>query len=147
MELEDYDLTATPLMKRLLPTQHKFRRKPRQRTHAIKGPILKKSRSGNPDLAVLKAENQTQTHVTPTIAMLAQGLVTEQLVVLGPPPTTSSNNTALAEQQKAAHKLLWQLITAAKLPPEKIKITHGDQYPQSPYLRAIKINHINYDVR
>lgn len=44
--------------------------------------------NGNPDLAVLKSENQMPTHITPTIASLAQGLVTEQLIVLGPPAPT-----------------------------------------------------------
>ena len=38
---------------------------------------------GNPDIAVLRPENQHPTHVTPRIAALAAGLFREQLVVLG----------------------------------------------------------------
>jgi hypothetical protein len=37
---------------------------------------------GNPDLAVLKAENQNITHVTPRIAELIQGLVKRRYVSL-----------------------------------------------------------------
>ncbi|KAI0296344.1 hypothetical protein B0F90DRAFT_1746816 [Multifurca ochricompacta] len=42
---------------------------------------------GNPDIAVLRPENQRPTHVTPRIAALATGLFREQLVVLGRKPS------------------------------------------------------------
>ena len=44
---------------------------------------------GNLDLAVLRPENQRQTHVTPRIAALATGLFREQLVVLGRRPSAA----------------------------------------------------------
>lgn len=40
--------------------------------------------TGKLDLAVLRPENQTTTHVTPRIALLAQGLFRETMFVLGP---------------------------------------------------------------
>jgi hypothetical protein len=44
---------------------------------------------GNLDLAVLRPENQRQTHVTSRIAELAAGLFREQLVVLGRRPSAA----------------------------------------------------------
>lgn len=107
-----------------------------------------KSITGNPDLAVLKPENQTPTHVTPSIAALAQGLVTEQLTVLGPPPTPPLNEATLTEQRNAMHERLCHLITMAKVQPKKIRTKQSNHYdPQSPYLKVIEINHETYHVR
>lgn len=106
-----------------------------------------KSAIGNPDLAALKPENQTRTHVTPSIAVLAQGLVTEQLIVLGPPPAPPLNEATLTEQRKAAHKHLCGLITTAKVQSKKIRAKQSDRYdPQSPYFKAVVVNHETYHV-
>ncbi|RDB29208.1 DNA (cytosine-5)-methyltransferase 3 [Hypsizygus marmoreus] len=67
---------------------------------------------GNIDLAVLKAENQTPTHVTPLIASLAQGLVFEELVVVGVRPP-APNKAALEEQKQRQHERLCALIKEA----------------------------------
>jgi hypothetical protein len=53
------------------------------RVHSRRAPFRLPATVGNPDLAVLRPENQHQTHVTPRIAALAAGLFREQLVVLG----------------------------------------------------------------
>lgn len=64
---------------------------------------------GNPDIAVLKTENQNPTHVTPLIASLAKGYVNEELVVIGPPPKKINE---VAEEQRRRHALgvIWKLI-------------------------------------
>ena len=56
---------------------------PRLRAHARRAPSRLPASVGNPDIAVLRPENQRPTHVTPHIAALAAGLFREQLVVLG----------------------------------------------------------------
>jgi hypothetical protein len=58
---------------------------PRPRPHARvrSAPSRLPATVGNPDIAVLRPENQRPTHVTPRIAALATGLFREQLVVLG----------------------------------------------------------------
>lgn len=151
--MEDYrdpqQLTSTPLIKHLLrKAPLTFQRRPRRQTDITRGPPPIKSIIGNPDLAVLKPENQTPTHVTPSIALLAQGLVTEQLIVLGPPPPPPPKKGALAAQEEAAHKRLCHLITAAKVRRKSVNVKRSDRYgPQSRYLKAIEINHETYRVR
>lgn len=69
---------------------------------------------GNPDLAVLKAENQNPTHVTPRIAALAQGLVREELVVVGPPPPVRNKDLLQIEKKKAYDHLCGLIVKAKK---------------------------------
>ena len=102
-----------------------------------------KSLIGNPDLQVLKSENQTPTHVTPLIASLAQGLVQEDLVVVGPPP--HPQNKAVLEQQKtAAYARLCKLVKNAKLP--KYEDGKVQLAPKSRFLRSVQIGHEKYSV-
>jgi DNA (cytosine-5)-methyltransferase 1 len=93
---------------------------------------------------VLKPENQTPTHVTPLIASLAQGLVQEALIVVGPPPPPQSK--ALLETQKnAAHARLCKFVERAKLPKyvdEKVQLA-----PKSRFLKSVGIAHEKYSVR
>jgi DNA (cytosine-5)-methyltransferase 1 len=100
---------------------------------------------GNLDLQVLKPENQNPTHVTPLVASLAQGLVQEDLVVLGPPPPPQ--NKALLETQKnAAHMRLCKLVEKAKQKNkylgEKVQLAR-----KSRFLRSVEIAHEKYTVR
>lgn len=106
-------------------------------------PPLLKSLHGNPDLQLLKPENQTPTHVTPLIASLADGLVQEDLVVVGPPPPPK--NKALLETQKnAAHARLCKLVEKAKSPKyvdNKVRLA-----PKSRFLKSVEIAHEKYSV-
>jgi hypothetical protein len=87
-------LRSAPLLRRILasPTDSRsrsmavsYRLRPHHhsRVHQRRAPFRLPATVGNPDLAVLRPENQHQTHVTPLIAALATGLFREQLVVLG----------------------------------------------------------------
>ncbi|KAG6884780.1 hypothetical protein C0993_008341 [Termitomyces sp. T159_Od127] len=84
---------------------------------------------GNLDIALLDRENAVSTHVTPLIASLAQGLVSEELVVVGirPPP---ENRTLKENQRLAAHERLCELILKAKGERKAVKrIGRDSRYP------------------
>jgi len=142
-------LRVTALVRYLFsnaPSTGPRHRLPRRRDAAQRGAHLPPLRSflGNPDLQVLKPENQTPTHVTPLIASLAQGLVYEDLVVVGPPPPPQ-NKLLLETQKNAAHARLCKLVKKAKQArkyvDEKIHFT-----PKSRFLRSVEIEHEKYSV-
>jgi DNA (cytosine-5)-methyltransferase 1 len=151
--IDDYEdpkwLRVTVLVKHILqnaPSTGPRVRLPRRHDAAPRGvhPPLLKSLIGNPDLQVLKPENQTRTHVTPLIASLAQGLVQEDLVVIGPPPPPQ--NKALLERQKnAAHTRLCKLVEKAKL--SKYVDNKVQLAPKSRFLQSVGIAHEKYSVR
>ncbi|KAF5385343.1 hypothetical protein D9615_001032 [Tricholomella constricta] len=152
--VNEYDdpekLKASPLIRHILrkaapaSTSRPARRKgaaPRNR----KAPPIK-SLLGNLDLAVMKKENQNPTHVTPRIAALAQGLVYEDLVVVGgrPPP----EDKALKEAQKAAaHKRLCRLVLKAKQTKKRVG-HHRAHYigTGARYLKAVEIDEVLYKI-
>ena len=150
--IDDYKdpkwLKVTPLVKYILhnaPEAGPRFRLPRRHNVAPRGvhPPRLKLLLGNPDLQVLKPENQTCTHVTPLIASLAQGLVQEDLVVVGPPPPPQ--NKALLEVQKnAAHTRLCKLVEKAKLP--KYVDNRVQLAPKSRFLQSVSIAHEKYSV-
>ena len=87
-------LRSAPLLRRIVASagdsrsrnmtvSHRLRPHHQSRVHPRRAPFHLPATVGNPDLAVLRPENQHQTHVTPLIAALAAGLFREQLVVLG----------------------------------------------------------------
>lgn len=87
-------LRSAPLLRRILaiPTDsggrsitasHHLRPRHHSRINSRRAPFRLPATVGNPDIAVLRPENQHPTHVTPRIAALAAGLFREQLVVLG----------------------------------------------------------------
>lgn len=63
---------------------------PRRRTRPRRAPPQSRAIIGNPDLALLKSENQSATHVTPFIAELAKGYYEETLEVVGARPRIPS---------------------------------------------------------
>ncbi|KAF7307248.1 Mitogen-activated protein kinase [Mycena indigotica] len=75
-----------------------------------------RSMVGNPDIALLRPENQLQTHVTPLILKLARPYFTEQLHVIGaraPPEDTKA-------QAAAARNVLKEFMEIARNPPPSI---------------------------
>jgi hypothetical protein len=86
-------LRSTPLLQLILasPTGPRspigaplpLRPRPRLRARVRRLPSRLPASVANPDIAVLRPENQRPTHVTPRIAALATGLFRERLVVLG----------------------------------------------------------------
>jgi hypothetical protein len=87
-------LRSAPLLRRILASpddsrirsmtvSHRLRPHHHSRVDSRRAPFRLPATVGNPDLAVLRPENQHQTHVLPLIAALAAGLFREQLVVLG----------------------------------------------------------------
>ncbi|KAG6836078.1 hypothetical protein H0H93_011621 [Arthromyces matolae] len=83
-ECEEYDrLKDNPLIRHILAkssaAKPRIRRKHALSTRGKPPPIT--ALTGNLDIALLARENAVPTHVTPLIASLAQGLVSEELVV------------------------------------------------------------------
>ncbi|KAF8079195.1 S-adenosyl-L-methionine-dependent methyltransferase [Lyophyllum atratum] len=109
-------LKATPLVQHILrKASSSSQPRPARRKGASRNrraPPIKALLGSNIDAAVLKAENQIPTHVTPFIASLAQGLVYEELVVVGvrPPPPNMAQKEA---QKEAAHARLCELVELA----------------------------------
>ncbi|KAG6901728.1 hypothetical protein C0995_008696 [Termitomyces sp. Mi166 len=137
-ESEEYEkLKDSPLIRHILrkssSSQPRLRRKNAPSTRGRPPPI--KALMGNLDIALLDRENAVSTHVTPLIASLAQGLVSEELAVVGvrPPP----ENKTLKERQKlTAHQRLCELILKAKKERKIVERTGRD----SRYPEAVQIN-------
>ena len=101
---------------------------------------------GNPDLEVLKPENQNVTHVTPRIAELIEGYVTEELHVLGarPPP---KDKKRLETLQRKAYNDLCSLIKWARIEKKDIDWRKEDRLaPGSDYVRSVMIGRKIYSV-
>ncbi|KAJ7492258.1 S-adenosyl-L-methionine-dependent methyltransferase [Mycena latifolia] len=76
----------SPLILELLHTRLGSNDVPRRRTRPRRPQPRNQTFLGNPDLALLKSENQSATHVTPFIAELAKGYFEETLQVMGAAP-------------------------------------------------------------
>ncbi|TCD63769.1 hypothetical protein EIP91_004952 [Steccherinum ochraceum] len=99
-------LTASPMIKELLGPSF-----PRDSSLVpLRPPNAKffhpRVLTGNLDLAVLRPDKQNQTHVTPLIDRLAEGLFREHLIVVGPPPRPPN----LADLERAARARRLKLI-------------------------------------
>ena len=131
-ESEEYEkLKDSPLIRYVLRKSFSSRPRPRRKdapcTRGKPPPI--KALTGNLDIALLDRENAVSTHVTPLIASLAQGLVSEELVVVGvrPPP---ENKTLKENQKLAAHRRLCDLILKAKKERKMVERAGRDsRYP------------------
>ena len=101
---------------------------------------------GNPDLAVLRTENQTTTHVTPRIDMYATGFFREALMVIGPPPV-HPRKPSPAEEQEIRGRLHRLLAKASDDRRPNIEIRPNKRLKaRSVWLSEIQINGENYHV-
>ncbi|KAF8167566.1 hypothetical protein B0H34DRAFT_792278 [Crassisporium funariophilum] len=148
-EEESKKISSVPFVKHILrraPETPGRRHKPPRDGPRNKHLPKNKATTGNPDLAVLKAENQNPTHVTPRIAALAQGLVNEELVVVGPPPPTPNKALVEAERIKA-HAYLRQLITISKKPKKKLDWQKKDRVASRlDLLSTVKVENDIYNI-
>ncbi|PPQ99529.1 hypothetical protein CVT24_005319 [Panaeolus cyanescens] len=85
-----------------------------------------KVHAGDLDFAVLKSENQNTTHVTPLIASFARGLVSEQIVVVGPQPP-SIDETLVARRNALRTQTLKSLVMRATRPKVQIDCDKKDR--------------------
>lgn len=100
----------------------------------------------NPDLEVLKPENQNPTHVTPLIASLARGFVDEELVVIGPPPK-KVDEVFREQQRRKSLGVLWKLIERAKRGVSIVDWRKEDRVnARSNYLRKVWVGGEVYQV-
>jgi len=153
--LDDNDLLkikAVPFVRHI--TRHvqseQTNRPPRRRS--ARGPRSKhlpKSRAtiGNIDLAVLKAENQNTTHVTPRIAKLAQGLFREEIEVVGPPPPPI-NKAQVESEKKRQYLTLKALYGQAKKARKKVDYKKEDRISvRDDMYKAAQVDGVVYNVR
>lgn len=139
---------SAPFVRYLLsaaPAPNGRRRKPTS-TGPRNKHLSKSKVSLNPDLAVLKDENLNHTHVTVRIADLAQGLVRENLVVVGPraPPR---NKDLLQLEKKKAYDYLCRLIAKAKKEIKDVDYKKEDRVSvHSEFYRAVEVEKEIYRV-
>ncbi|KIM70040.1 hypothetical protein SCLCIDRAFT_12660 [Scleroderma citrinum Foug A] len=102
-------------------------------------PIPEIEYKGNPDLAVLRAENQVPTHVTPRISQLATGLFRERLRVVGPRP---------ASEPEPPYAALTERIKGFLM---RVKMRRRPEFrlqqrlkPRSRYLKYLTIDGLDY---
>ena len=95
---------------------------------------------------MLKAENQTHTHVTPRIAALADGLVYEELVVVGPRAPARKQDLLQLEKKKA-YDYLCQLIAKAKKGIKDVDYKKEDRVSvHSEFYKAVEVEKEIYRV-
>ncbi|KAG6331286.1 hypothetical protein ID866_7799 [Astraeus odoratus] len=104
-------------------------------------PIPEIEYKGNPDLAVLRPENQVPTHVTPRIAQLATGLFKERLRVVGrrPQPERSLPHPELTERVKGFLMRVNMRRRIEFRPQQRLR-------PRSRYLKYLTIDGVDYAV-
>ena len=141
---------AVPFVRHILrnaPASNDTLRPTREKGPKKKLVLMRKGLIGNPDLAVLKAENQNPTRVTPRIAKLAQGLFREELMVVGgaPPPVNK------AEEENDMRKMLVRLrrlISRTLKNKKKINYTKDDRISvMADLYAAVDIEGTTYRVR
>ena len=111
--------------------------------HLPKNKVLKV----NQDLAVLKVENQNPTHVTPRIAALAEVLVREKLVVVGP-RDPARNKDLLHLGKKRAYDYLCRFIVKAKKGTKDVDYKKEDRVSvHSEFYKAVEVEKEIYRVR
>lgn len=120
---------AVPFVRHILrnaPASNDTFRPTREKGPKRKPAPMRKGLVGNPDLAVLKAENQNPTRVTPRIAKLAQGLFREELMVVGgvPPPV---NKAEEENNRKKMFARLRRLISRTLKDKKKINHSKDDR--------------------
>ncbi|KAF9566963.1 S-adenosyl-L-methionine-dependent methyltransferase [Agrocybe pediades] len=100
--------------------------------------------TGNPDIAVLKRENQNQTCVTPRIGQLAMGLIQERIMLLGTPLKPQLKEEQ--EIKKRTYKALKGLIEKAR--KDKKVMTHKKDRISVEYDRykAVEIDGERYEI-
>ena len=121
---------------------------PRRHTRGPRGKHLPKSRVtiGNIDLAVLKAENQNATHVTPRIGKLAQGLFREDVEVVGPPPPPI-NKAQVEKERKTQYLTLKALYGQAKKARKKVDYKKDDRISVGDDIyKAVQVDGVVYNV-
>ena len=108
--------------------------------------LPKSKLSSNIDLAVLKVENQNPTRVTPRIAALAEGLVREELEVVGP-RTPKRKQDLLQLEKKKAYDYLCRLIAKAKKEIKDIDYKKEDRVSvHSEFYKAVEVEKEIYRV-
>ena len=152
--MDDHDLLkikAVPFVRQI--TKHVLsdqtnRPPPRRHTRGPRSKHLPKSRAtiGNIDLAVLKAENQNATHVTPRIAKLAQGLFREDIEVVGPPPLPI-NKVQVEKERKTQYLTLKALYGQAKKTRKKVDYKKDDRISVGDDIyKAVQVDGVVYNV-
>ena len=125
---------------RSMTASHRLRPHHHSRIHQRRAPFRLPATVGNPDLAVLRPENQHQTHVTPRIAALATGLFREQLVVLGrrlPAPRFRRQDVSTGERNVLVRALAMALCAEGTQnieAPVDWRI-----HPRRPFMRRIAL--------
>jgi DNA (cytosine-5)-methyltransferase 1 len=152
--LDEQDLQkikSVPFVRYITREAHSDQANRPPRRRQARGPRSKhlpKSRAtvGNIDLAVLKAENQNATHVTPRIAKLAQGLFREEIEVVGPPPPPI-NKVQMENEKKKQYVTLKALYGQAKKARKKVDYKKEDRISvRDDMYKSVQVDGVVYNV-
>ncbi|KAK0233815.1 S-adenosyl-L-methionine-dependent methyltransferase [Armillaria fumosa] len=137
------ELRRLAFISAILPnTDLSARRKRRTKRHRLdhRPPDIPQLAGLDLDTIVLKPENQTPTHVTPAIATLAEGLLHEDLQVLGAPPLPVDEERKRREQQENRNTL--QIFIERANRPNKKTDWRRDQRlsSSSRYLKSVLVD-------
>ncbi|KAJ7776611.1 S-adenosyl-L-methionine-dependent methyltransferase [Mycena maculata] len=133
-------LQRSPLIEELLcslPHDHAPARLPRPRSRRqFPTPTF----LGNPDLALLKPENQSPTHVTPLIYKLATGYFDEGLQVVGPEPMSPTKAEVEMERAKAL-QFLKDCVEKVRSPIKRVALSTDARRPgwSGGYMKEAKV--------
>ncbi|KAJ6575500.1 S-adenosyl-L-methionine-dependent methyltransferase [Mycena capillaripes] len=133
---ENGDRLIPPLIKAVLALSSDTGPRLRTRPRGQNNPQKPKTLLGNPDLALLKAENQSATHVTPLIAELAKGYFEETLEVIGSPPVPP-NKTEIETHKANALRFLKECIARTRS-QEKKTIFSSERRQHQQYGRYVE---------
>ena len=149
LDKDEVKIAELPIIARLLgirsssSSAHNVRRQIPQPSH----PRFQRHKFvGNVDLAVLKRENQTQTHVTPLIDSYANGFFREKLYVIGPPlkrPPALSREA----QTTIRSQLLRLLGKVVRNKHPIVNLSSSNRLkPNSSYWNHVIIDNVEYQV-
>lgn len=121
---------------------------PRQNitTRPISHPGRRSFWTNNVDIAVLRQENQNQTHVTPFIGQLAYNLFPERLEVVGPPPRPTDKELQRRQRMQRRTRLLRLLMASGRVGQKKIIYPIRERLRQQ-YWKCVYIDDVKYSVR
>ncbi|KAF7303103.1 Mitogen-activated protein kinase [Mycena kentingensis (nom. inval.)] len=125
------DLIRPYLNQPRVPAQPRFHARPRPKTSPL----------SDPDLAVLRPENQAQTHVTPLIGRLADGYFTERLRVVGAEPLRDHDAT---RRQKAEARFFRRCLLRARKRDPRLEYPPEERHENC--TRHVKVDGDEYSV-
>ncbi|KAJ7070674.1 hypothetical protein C8F01DRAFT_1362531 [Mycena amicta] len=138
-------LKQTPLLQHLLRHHLNDSRSYRPQARRATRPLTRAT-IGDPDVALLRPENQLQTHVTPRIEKLARGYFDERLHIIGRRLQEDSNEPA---RRDAATRTLERCLKKVQMSDFRVSYPPSQERQKGPYshlLKEAEVGDTHYEV-